>query len=122
MKSHHRAEHDRSVDDVSVADTECHNSLKSKPSARRSDAGSRKHILIGGRVTQSDIERISHATLRELGVANAVVAVTSGANPGEWRIEIQAEGRSRQLRIRCGQGSTAQWVHQQIFDQYTAHR
>jgi hypothetical protein len=24
------------------------------------------------------------------------------------------------LRIKCGEGSTAQWVRQQIFDQYTA--
>jgi len=73
-------------------------------------------------VTQSDIERIAHATLRELGVAKAVVTVTSETKPGEWRIEIQSEGRSGQLRIRCGEGSTAQWVHQQIFDQYTAQR
>ena len=73
-------------------------------------------------MTQSDIERITHATLRELGVANAVVTAISGPKPGEWRIEIQAEGRSKQLRIRCGQGSTAQWVHQQIFEQYTLQR
>lgn len=73
-------------------------------------------------MTQSDIERIARATLRELGVANAVVVVTPDAKPGQWRIEIEGEGRSGLLRIRCSDGSTAQWVHQQIFDQYTAHR
>jgi len=77
---------------------------------------------IGGRVTQSDIERIARATLREFGVANPVVNVSPASKPGEWRIEIQAEGRSGQLRIRCSEGSTAQWVHQQIFDQYTAQK
>ena len=35
--------------------------------------------------------------------------------------EIQGGTGPGQLRIRCGAGSTAQWVRQQIFDQYTAH-
>ena len=74
----------------------------------------------GGRVNQDDVERIAQATLRELGVVGAVVTVTSAAHPGEWRIEIQGGHGPGQLRIRCGAGSTAQWVRQQIFDQYTA--
>lgn len=71
-------------------------------------------------MTQSDIERIAYATLRELGVVGAVVTVTSDTRPGEWRVEIQGGDRPGHLRIRCGQGSTAQWVRQQIFEQYTA--
>jgi hypothetical protein len=51
-------------------------------------------------VNQADVERIAQATLRELGVVGAIVTVTSEARPGE--------------------GSTAQWVRQQIFEQYTA--
>jgi hypothetical protein len=31
-----------------------------------------------------------------------------------WRIEVG----DRSLNIRCGQGSTAQWVRTQIFDQF----
>jgi hypothetical protein len=31
-----------------------------------------------------------------------------------WRIQIG----DRSLNIRCGQGSTPQWVRTQIFDQY----
>ena len=71
-------------------------------------------------MNQADVERITHATLRELGVVGAIVTVTSDARPGEWRIEIQGGHGPGQLRIRCGEGSTAQWVRQQIFEQYTA--
>ncbi len=71
-------------------------------------------------MTRTDVERIAHVTLRELGVVGAVVTVTSDAQPGEWRVDIQGGGGPGQLRIRCGAGSTAHWVRQQIFDQYTA--
>lgn len=75
----------------------------------------------GGRVNQADVERIANATLRELGVVGAVVTVTRDARPGEWRIDIQGAGRGPEhLRVRCGDGSTAQWVRQQIFEQYTS--
>jgi hypothetical protein len=73
----------------------------------------------GGRVNQADVERIAQATLRELGVVGAIVTVTS-ETPGEWRVNIRGGGGPERLRIRCGQGSTAQWVRQQIFEQYTA--
>jgi len=71
-------------------------------------------------VNQSDVERIAQATLRELGVVDAAVTVTAEGRPGEWRVDIQGRGGRGQLRVRCGTGSTAQWVRQQIFDQYTA--
>jgi len=73
-------------------------------------------------VNQIDVERIAQAALRELGVVGAVVTVTSDARPGEWRVNIQGPAGPECLRIRCGQGSTAQWVRQQIFDQYAAQR
>ena len=89
-------------------------------SRAQSKTASHSAIFIGGRVNQADVERITHATLRELGVVDAIVTVTSEARPGEWRVEIQG-GRGREkLRVRCGAGSTAQWVRQQIFEQYTA--
>ena len=71
-------------------------------------------------MNEIDVERIAHATLRELGVVGAVVTVTSDARPGEWRVSIQGSAGPESLRVRCGQGSTAQWVRQQIFDQYVA--
>ena len=69
---------------------------------------------------QQDIERIARATLRELGVAGAVVTVVADRKPGEWRIEIHGGQGPGALRIKCGAGTTAQWVRQQIFEQYTA--
>jgi len=71
-------------------------------------------------LNQNDVERIAHATLRELGVVGAVVTVTAEAQPGEWRVEIQGTRGPERLRVKCGTGSTAQWVRQQIFEQYTA--
>jgi hypothetical protein len=71
-------------------------------------------------VNQIDVERIAKATLRELGVVGAIVTVTSDTLPGQWRVNIQGGNGPGCLRVRCGQGSTAQWVRQQIFEQYTA--
>ena len=71
-------------------------------------------------MNQADVERIALSTLRELGVVGAVVTVTSEPQAGEWRVEIRGGRGPESLRVRCGAGSTAQWVRQQIFDQYTA--
>jgi hypothetical protein len=68
------------------------------------------------------MERIARAALRELGVAGVTVTIAPGPQSGQWRIEIQGGQGPGQLRITCGQGSTAQWVRQQIFDQYNAQR
>jgi hypothetical protein len=71
-------------------------------------------------VDQQDVERIARSTLRELGVIGAVVTIAPESQTGHWRIDIQGGSGPGQLRIKCGQGSTAQWVRQQIFDQYNA--
>ena len=71
-------------------------------------------------MNQADVERIAQATLRELGAVGVVVTVTPDARPGEWRIEVQGGRGPEHLRVRCGAGSTAQWVRQQIFEQYTS--
>jgi len=71
-------------------------------------------------VNQADVERIAQRALRELGVVGAIVTVTSEGASGEWRIDVQGGRRPASFRIRCGAGSTAQWVRQQIFDQYSA--
>ena len=67
---------------------------------------------------QHDLERITRATLKELGVASANITVTQDQQPGQWRVQI--EGAHVPLKIKCGQGSTAQWVRAQIFEQYLA--
>jgi hypothetical protein len=69
-------------------------------------------------VEQHDVERIARATLKELGVATAHITVTEGPQHGQFRVEI--EGAPYHLKIKCGQGSTAQWVRAQIFEQYLA--
>jgi len=73
-------------------------------------------LAFGGRVQQQDVERIARATLKELGVASPNVTVTEGPQ-GQFRVSFEG---GRQLTVKCGQGSTAQWVRSQIFDQYLA--
>jgi hypothetical protein len=67
-------------------------------------------------LNQQDVERIARKALKELGVSTTTVTVVAaGSQPGVWRIEY---GGDRPLNIKCGRGSTAQWVRTQIFDQY----
>jgi hypothetical protein len=69
-------------------------------------------------LSQQDIERIARKALKELGVSvTTVKAVPAGTHPDEYRIEY---GGDRPIRVKCGRGSTAQWVRTQIFDQYLA--
>ena len=67
-------------------------------------------------VEQQDIERIARTALKELGVVGVdlVIAPIDG-QPGHWRIDIRG---AKGLKIRCGQGSSAQWIRDQIFEQY----
>jgi hypothetical protein len=69
---------------------------------------------------QQDVERIAHAALKELGVFGAVLTVAPEGQPGHWRIDIKGGHGPVQLKIKCGQGSSAQWVRDQIFEQYLA--
>jgi hypothetical protein len=64
---------------------------------------------------QAEVERIARKALKELGVnASTLTVVETASEPGVWRIDVG----DRSLKIRCGQGSTAQWVRTQIFDQF----
>lgn len=66
---------------------------------------------------QQDVERIARRALKELGVtSSATIVVRPGAQPGFWQIEVG----DRTLKIACGQGTTPQWVRQQIMEQYLA--
>ena len=71
---------------------------------------------------QDDVERIARATLKELGVpkADLTIAAVQG-KAGMWRIDIRGNaGGPATLNIKCGPGSSPQWVREQIFTQYTA--
>jgi hypothetical protein len=77
-----------------------------------------ERLSVGGLVEQHEVERIVRATLKELGVSTPNITVVEDLRPGQWRVEI--EGSQARIKIRCGQGSTAQWVRAQIFEQYLA--
>lgn len=67
---------------------------------------------------QEDVERIARRALKELGVTSSTpIVVHPGAQPGVWQIKV---GSDRTLNIACGQGTTPQWVRQQIVEQYLA--
>jgi hypothetical protein len=69
-------------------------------------------------VEQHEVERIARATLRELGVPTMNIKITEEPQAGQWRVDI--EGPHHHLKIKCGHGSTAQWIRAQIFEQYLA--
>ena len=69
---------------------------------------------------QADVERIARATLKELGVFGATLTIAADSQPGQWRIDIKGGHGPGRLKIRCGQGSSPQWVREQIFEQYLA--
>lgn len=67
-----------------------------------------------------DVERIARATLRELGVPRAELKIVPlQGQSGGFRIDISgAASGPRTLKIKCGAGSTPQWVREQIFNQF----
>jgi hypothetical protein len=72
-------------------------------------------------VERQDVERIAHKALKELGVSAAErAAVTADDRPGHWRIEFEGPHGRALIRIKCGPGTTPQWVREQVFQQYLA--
>lgn len=71
---------------------------------------------------RQDVERIARAALKELGLPRADLTIEPvEGQPGQWRINIHGNRQGPgTLKIKCGEGSSAQWVRTQIFDQYTA--
>ena len=67
---------------------------------------------------QQDVERIARLALKELGVTPVSFSVTPvHTSPGVYEVEF---GGARTLKVKCGPGSTAQWVRQQVVEQYQA--
>ena len=76
----------------------------------------RASVAQNAHVEQADLERIARRALKELGVTVSTLTVApAGSKPGVWQIDF---GGEQPLQITCGQGSTPQWVRQQIFDQF----
>ena len=68
-----------------------------------------------------EVERIARTALRELGAPSTQMKIVPLDNrPGHWRIDVQTPKGPGTLKIRCSPGTTAQWVREQIFDQYNA--
>lgn len=77
--------------------------------------------LEGSHLEQQDVERIARAALKELGAASAGLKIAPlEGRPGHWRIDVRTPNGPGTLKIRCGEGTTAQWVREQIFDQYNS--
>ena len=70
---------------------------------------------------QQDVERIARAAMKELGAHGAVLTINPDGQAGHWRIDIRGGHGPDHIKIKCGQGSSAQWVRDQIFEQYLAH-
>lgn len=66
---------------------------------------------------QQDVERIARAAMKELGVSPEMTIAPIDGQPGSWRIDLRNSQGPGTLKIKCGQGTTPQWVREQIFDQ-----
>jgi hypothetical protein len=79
-----------------------------------------RNLTNRGAVERQDLERIARAALKELGVPNADLTLTEdGERPGHWRIDLRGAER-RQLKIRCSEGTSPQFVREQVFDQFAS--
>jgi hypothetical protein len=65
-----------------------------------------------------DLERIAKLALRELGAGDVPLTVTPDAPADRWRVEIGGAVQTT-LRIRAGAGTSAQFIRDQIFEQFS---
>ena len=65
-----------------------------------------------------DLERIAKKALRELGVGDPPLTITADAVPDRWRVAIGGSDPAT-LTIRAGEGTTANHVREQIFNQFS---
>ena len=74
-----------------------------------------RELLIA--MTEQDLVRIAKVALRELGAGDVMFSVSAESGIDRWEIAI-AGAHPRLLRIRAGKGSSAQFVRDQIFEQF----
>ena len=65
-----------------------------------------------------DVERIARLALRELGAGDVPVTVTTGDQPDRWKVDVGGSDPMT-LTIRAGAGTTANYVREQIFNQFS---
>jgi len=65
-----------------------------------------------------DLERIAKHALRELGTGDVPLTVTPESRPDCWRLEIGGHMPAT-ISIRAGAGTSAQFVRDQIFEQFS---
>ena len=72
-------------------------------------------------LNQQEVERIARIALKELGAPSTEFKISPlEGKPGHWRLDVQTHHGPGSLKIRCSDGTTPQWVREQIFDQYNA--
>lgn len=69
-------------------------------------------------MTLQDVERIAKHALRELGTGDVPVTVTAEPQPDRWRVAIGGADRTTMV-IRAGAGTSAQFIRDQIFEQFS---
>jgi hypothetical protein len=65
-----------------------------------------------------DLERIAKKVLRELGVGDPPLTITADAVPDRWRLSVGGSSPAT-LTIRAGDGTTANHIREQIFNQFS---
>ena len=65
-----------------------------------------------------DLERIVKLALRELGAGDVPLTITPDTPGDRWRVDIGGAVQTT-LRIRAGAGTSAQFVRDQIFEQFS---
>jgi hypothetical protein len=63
------------------------------------------------------LARIAKRALRELGTGDVTVTVTAASQPDRWHLEIGGSIQAK-MTIRAGAGTSAQFVRDQIFEQF----
>jgi hypothetical protein len=64
------------------------------------------------------LERIAKHALRELGAGDVSLTITPESRPDRWRVEVGGSVQTT-LSIRAGAGTSAQFVRDQIFEQFS---
>jgi hypothetical protein len=66
-----------------------------------------------------ELERIAKAALRELGAGDPPITIERDAEADRWRIDVGGKDPIT-LTVRAGRGTSAQFVREQIFNQFAA--
>jgi DNA-directed RNA polymerase subunit RPC12/RpoP len=83
------------------------------------DRGRVRGIVRAPQMEPNDLERIAKVALRELGAGNPPLTITPAENERDcWRVLVGGHD-GMTLKIRAGAGTTANYVREQIFAQFS---